>query len=300
MEVGLIGLGKMGYNIALNMRDNNINVKAYARNGETLAQMASEGGVETYSDLAKMVNALEKPRVVWMMITAGKPVDMVIDQLVPLMEKGDILVDGGNSRFNDTLRRGDMLEELGIYYVDAGTSGGTDGARNGACMMVGGDMAAIQRLEEAFINLNVPDGYLHCGARGSGHYVKMVHNGIEYGMMQAIGEGFNILKASQFELDFEKIAHVWDSGSIIEGYLMTCMENAFKNNGAEMADVIPRIDALGEGQWTVEEAIRLQVPAPVITNSLFVRYASKDDVAFSDRVVAALRNEFGGHKLHKK
>jgi 6-phosphogluconate dehydrogenase len=300
MNIGLIGLGKMGYNLALNMRDNNIDVHAYARNSETLDHMEAEGGVKTFKSLEAMVESLPKPKIVWMMITAGKPVDMVIEQLIPLLEKGDIIVDGGNSRFSDTLRRGDMLEEKGLYFVDAGTSGGTDGARNGACMMVGGDQVAIDLLEKALIDLNVPEGYLHCGKRGAGHYVKMVHNGVEYGMMQAIGEGFNILKASEFDLDFEKVSHVWNNGSIIEGYLMQCMEDAFTHNGEEMTEVIPRIDSLGEGQWTVEEAIRLQVPAPVITNSLFVRNASKDDYAFSDRVVAALRNEFGGHKLHKK
>lgn len=300
MNVGLVGLGKMGYNLALNMRDNGIDVHAFNRNQEVLANMAAEGGVQTFHTLEEMVESLPSPKIVWLMITAGSAVDTVIDQVLPMLSKGDIIVDGGNSRFTDTLRRGDMLEEKGIYFVDAGTSGGTDGARNGACMMVGGDQAAIDILEPAFKDLNVPEGYLHCGQRGSGHYVKMVHNGVEYGMMQAIGEGFNILKASQFDLDFEKVAHVWNNGSIIEGYLMQCMEDAYKNNGNEMTEVIPRIDALGEGQWTVEEAIRLQVPAPVITNSLFVRNASKDDYAFSDRVVAALRNEFGGHKLHKK
>lgn len=290
----------MGYNLALNMRDNDVDIRAYARNQETLAKMAAEGGVKTYKDLSEMVASLEKPRVVWMMITAGKPVDMVIDQLLPMVEPGDIIVDGGNSRFDDTLRRGAMLKEKGIHFVDAGTSGGTDGARNGACMMVGGPKEAVDLLADTFTKLNVKDGYLHCGDTGAGHYVKMIHNGIEYGMMQAIGEGFNILKASPFELDYQAISHVWNNGSIIEGYLMTCMEDAFKHNGNEMEDVIPLIDANGEGQWTVEEAVRLHVPAPVIANSVFVRYASKDDYAFSDRVVAALRNEFGGHKLHKK
>ncbi|MDA3847404.1 MAG: 6-phosphogluconate dehydrogenase (decarboxylating), partial [Vallitaleaceae bacterium] len=155
-------------------------------------------------------------------------------------------------------------------------------------------------LESALINLNVKEGYLHCGKRGSGHYVKMVHNGIEYGMMQAIGEGLSIIKESEFDVDFEKVAHVWNNGSIIEGYLMKCMEDAFKHNWERIEDVIQKQDALGEGQWTVEEAIRLQVPAPVITSALYIRYASKDDYAYSDRIVAALRNEFGGHKLHKK
>jgi 6-phosphogluconate dehydrogenase len=233
------------------------------------------------------------------MVTAGPATEAIIEQVTPLLSPGDIIVDGGNSRFTDTLRRGDALKEKGIYFVDAGTSGGTDGARYGACMMVGGDEKAIAILEPYFKVLNVEEGYLHCGKRGSGHYVKMVHNGIEYGMMQAVGEGLEIIRRSEFDVDFEKVANVWNHGSIIAGYLMQMTKQAFENNGM-LEDVIPRIDALGEGQWTVEEAIRLGVSAPVITQSLFIRNASKDDGKFSDRVVAALRNEFGGHALHKR
>lgn len=298
MQIGIIGLGKMGFNLALNMKDNDIDVRAYARNKETL-QKINEQGVKTYGEIKELVDSLEKPRAIWIMVTAGAAVDAVIDELLECLSPGDTIIDGGNSRFTDTLRRGDFLEEKGISFVDAGTSGGTGGARNGACIMVGGDDQAVKRLEPVFEALTVPEGYLHVGKRGSGHYVKMVHNGIEYGMMQAIGEGFEILRKSEFEMDFEKVANVWNNGSIITGYLIEMTKNAFKNNG-NLENVLPVIDALGEGQWTVEEAIRLGVPAPVITSSLFVRYASKDPQAFSDRVVAALRNEFGGHTLHKK
>ena len=299
MQIGLIGLGKMGYNLALNMRDNKIDVGVYNRSQEPRDRIAKEG-VKTFDSIEALVSQLESPRVVWMMVTAGRATEAVIEAVVPLLSEGDILVDGGNSRFNDTLRRGDELEEKGIYFVDAGTSGGTDGARNGACMMVGGDPKAVAVIEPYLKVLNVEEGYLHCGRRGSGHYVKMVHNGIEYGMMQAIGEGLEILNQSEFDLDFEKVANVWNHGSIITGYLMQMTKQAFEHNGQKLEEIIPEIDSNGEGLWTVEEALRLNVAAPVIANSLFVRNASKDAYKFSDRVVAAHRNEFGGHHLHKK
>lgn len=299
MQIGLIGLGKMGYNLALNMRDNNIDVGVYNRSLEPRERIAKEG-VKTFDSIQAMVAELESPKVVWMMVTAGPATEAVIEAVAPLLAEGDILVDGGNSRFNETLRRGDELAAKGIHFVDAGTSGGTDGARHGACMMVGGDDAAVSVLEPYLSVLNVEGGYLHCGRRGSGHYVKMVHNGIEYGMMQAIGEGLEILNKSAFELDFEKVANVWNHGSIITGYLMQMTKQAFEHNGQMLDEIIPDIDSNGEGLWTVEEALRLGVSAPVIANSLFVRNASKDTYKFSDRVVAAQRNEFGGHKLHKK
>lgn len=298
MKIGLIGLGKMGYNLALNMKDSGIDVGVYNRSKEPLEKIRAEG-VNGFDTIEAMILELESPKVVWIMVTAGKATEAVISQVAPLLSKGDIIVDGGNSRFSDTLRRGDELEEKGIYFVDAGTSGGTDGARYGACMMLGGEKVAISVLEPYLELLNVEEGYLHCGKRGSGHYVKMVHNGIEYGMMQAVAEGLEIIHQSEFDVDFERVANVWNHGSIIAGYLMQMTKQAFMHNGM-LENVVPRIDALGEGQWTVEEAIRLGVSAPVITNALFVRNASKDEGKFSDRVVAAQRNEFGGHKLHKK
>lgn len=299
MKIGLIGLGKMGYNLALNMRDHGIDFGVYNRSVEPRERIKEEN-VKVYDDVKKMIEDLESPKVVWIMVTAGRATEAVIEQVTPLLSKGDIIVDGGNSRFTDTLKRGDALEELGIHFVDAGTSGGTDGARYGACMMVGGADEAVSVLDPYFTALNVDEGYLHCGKRGSGHYVKMVHNGIEYGMMQAIGEGLEILNQSEFELDFQKVANVWNHGSIITGYLMQMTKQAFDHNGNDLSQVIPEIDSNGEGLWTVEEALRLGVSAPVIANSLFVRNASKDKGKFSDRVVAAQRNEFGGHKLHVK
>jgi 6-phosphogluconate dehydrogenase len=298
MRIGIIGLGKMGYNLALNMRDKGFDVQAYNRSNEKVDAISREGVSGHYS-IESLMAALDDRKVLWLMVPAGETVDIVIDQLIPYLKTGDIVVDGGNSKFEDTIRRGNALFTKGIHYLDAGTSGGTEGARYGACMMVGGDVEPVAYLEDFFKSLTVKDGFLHTGVCGSGHYVKMIHNGIEYGMMQAIGEGFNILKSSRFDLDYSAIAKVWSNGSIIRGLLMELTEQAFINNG-NLENIIPIIDAQGEGQWTVEEAMRLNVSVPVIANSLFVRFASKDSDKFSDKVVAALRNEFGGHKLHVK
>lgn len=298
MKIGIIGLGKMGYNLALNMRDKGFDVQAYNRSNEKVDAIIQDGigGHYTFESLTR---ALDDRKVVWMMVPAGAVVDSVIEELIPYLKPDDIIIDGGNSKFQDTIKRGNYLHQKGIYYLDAGTSGGTEGARYGACMMVGGDAEAVEYLSEFFKALNVENGFLHTGICGSGHFVKMIHNGIEYGMMQAIGEGFNILKASDFEIDYSAVARVWSNGSIIRGLLMELTEQAFINNG-NLENIIPIIDAQGEGQWTVEEAMRLNVSVPVIANSLFVRFASKDSDKFSDKVVAALRNEFGGHKLHVK
>jgi len=271
MKLGLIGLGKMGYQLALNMRDNGIEVHAYNRS-ENKTRLIEKEGIHGFYQL---------------------------DQLIPLLKHGDIIIDGGNSRFSDTTRRYAQLAIHGIHLVDVGTSGGVEGARHGACLMVGGDTEPVSYLEPLFKKLAVKDGYLYAGEPGAGHYVKMVHNGIEYGMMQAIGEGFAILDRSQYALDYAAVAKVWSNGSIVRGLLMELTQQALLHNG-NLEQVIPVIEANGEGQWTVEEAIRLQVAAPVITSSLYVRYDTTDQKQFSNKLVAALRNEFGGHQLHKK
>ena len=258
-----------------------------------------EEGVKGSFTLEELVQQLEKPRIVWMMIPAGKPVDDMIDRVVPLLEPGDILVDGGNSNYKDTLRRAKALEEKQINYVDVGTSGGTSGARNGACMMVGASDDVFKKLEPLFKVVNVENGYLHCGPVGSGHFVKMVHNGIEYGMLQAIAEGFEILEASQFDFDLEQIARVWNHGSVIRGWLMELMQSAFSKE-PKLESIKGVIDHSGEGLWTAQEALELGVPAPIITTSLMVRFRSQQEDSFAGKVVAALRNEFGGHAVTKK
>lgn len=298
MDIGLIGLGKMGYMLALNMRDKGISVIATNRSPEKVDEIEKEG-VSGAKTLEALVSAFgNKRKVIWLMVPAGEAVDQSIEQLIPMLGPSDIIIDGGNSNFNETIRRYEYLKGKGIDFIDVGTSGGTSGARNGACLMVGGEREPVAYIEPMLRKISVENGYGYFGAPGSGHYVKMIHNGIEYGMMQAIGEGFDILKASEFDLDFGLVSKVWSNGSIIEGLLMRLMHEAFKEN-PNLDGIAGKVDASGEADWTLQEAIRLKVSAPVITQSLFARYKSKDDTLFSEKSVAALRNQFGGHKIYK-
>lgn len=298
MQIGIIGLGKMGYNLALNLKDNGQDVIAYNRSSEKTDDIVKEGVKGAYS-FKELVDHFNGRRVIWLMVPEGKPVDDMIEQLVPLLNPHDIIIDGGNSNYKDTLHRYQILKEIGIDFADAGTSGGISGARYGACSMIGAEEEVFAFIEPVFASICVENGYYHCGAVGSGHYVKMVHNGVEYGMMQAIGEGFDILRASEFELDLEKVAKVWNHGSVIRSWLIELAEEAFRDS-PELTDIRDIVHSSGEGLWTVEEALRLQVPAQVITDALYVRYASERNESFSNKVVAALRNGFGGHKVEKK
>jgi 6-phosphogluconate dehydrogenase len=298
MKLGLIGLGKMGYNLALNMKDKGFNVVAYNRSKESVERIMNEG-VEGAFTLNDFFERLDERKIVWLMIPSGKAVDDMIESIMPYLKSNDIVIDGGNSFYKDTIRRFYEMKQKGIHYIDAGTSGGTSGARYGACTMVGGEKEAVEELSPLFQAISVPDGYGYFGAPGAGHFVKMIHNGIEYGMMQAIGEGFDVLRASQFNIDYAQVAKVWNHGSIIESALMNDVQNAFTKDGN--LDLIQGIvDDSGEGQWTIEEAFRLKVSIPVITSALFARYKSKDNLKFSEKVVAAMRNEFGGHAVYKK
>ena len=298
MKIGLIGLGKMGYALSLNMKDSGVEVVAMNRSPEKVDEIIKEGVKGVYT-LEALVDAIsDERRVIWLMVPSGKPVDDMIESLIPLLKPNDIIIDGGNSNYKDTIRRHRELKSKGIDYVDVGTSGGINGARNGACLMAGGEEEPVSYIEPILEKISIEDGYGYFGAPGSGHYVKMIHNGIEYGMMQAIGEGFDILKASEYDIDFEKVSKVWSNGSIIEGLLMRLMHEAFRADG-DLSSIIGKVDSSGEADWTLEEAIRLKVSAPVITQSLFVRYKSKDETHFSEKSVAALRNQFGGHKVYK-
>ncbi|OCL27548.1 6-phosphogluconate dehydrogenase (decarboxylating) [Orenia metallireducens] len=298
MEIGIIGLGKMGKNLALNLLDHGHQIIGYDMSSEGL-EVAQKEGIEVSDSIGELVDSLSKRRVIWMMIPAGDPVDNTIKKLIPLLDEDDIIIDGGNSNFNNTLRRNEYLNQKGIHLVDAGTSGGVEGARNGACMMIGADDSVFAYLEGVFKDVNVEKGYLHTGPTGSGHFTKMVHNGIEYGILQAIGEGFEILEASDFDLDYKEIARVWNHGSVIRSWLMELTENAFSKD-PKLEGIKGVINSSGEGLWTVEEALKLKVPVPVIANSLFVRYRSQQEDTFSGKVIAALRNEFGGHKVEKR
>lgn len=298
MKLGLIGLGRMGSNLALNMRDKGIEVIGFNRSPEAMRAIEEEG-VKTVGSVEELVKSLPRPRLIWLMIPAGKATDDMIHTLTPLLNVGDVIIDGGNSNFNDTIRRHDSLLKQGINLVDCGTSGGINGARNGACLMVGGDEEVVKAIEKVFELIAVEHGYGYMGPSGSGHFVKMVHNGIEYGMMQAIGEGFDLLNASQFNLNYQKVARVWANGSIIEGLLINNVHDAFAKD--KKLDLIEgRVDDSGEGQWMIETALKNKVAVPVIAHALFARYKSKDDLKFAEKVVAAMRNEFGGHKVYKK
>lgn len=298
MKLGLIGLGKMGYPLALNMKDHGHEVIAYNRSQEKRDAIEKEG-VKVVTSIESMITSLERPRTLWLMVPSGDTVDLLIKQLIPLLDEDDLIIDGGNSFYKDTLRRYETLRNDNIGYVDVGTSGGVSGARHGACFMVGGEDRYISRIEQILKDTAVEDGYAHVGAPGSGHYVKMIHNGIEYGMMQAIGEGFEILEHSNLEIDQTKVAKVWAHGSIIEGLLMKMVLNALEKSSG-LKEIQGIVDASGEGEWTVREALDLKVYAPVISTALGMRFKSKDDLKYSEKMIAAMRNEFGGHALYKK
>ncbi|WP_026974061.1 phosphogluconate dehydrogenase (NAD(+)-dependent, decarboxylating) [Alicyclobacillus contaminans] len=298
MKIGLIGLGKMGYNLGLNLMEHGHQVVAYDVSADAVKRFAGEGGTGVDS-VEVLVSSLPTPKIVWLMVPAGKIVDDLLDILVPLLKAGDIVIEGGNSHYKDTLRRSERLAASGIHYMDVGTSGGMEGARHGACYMIGGDADVFPVVEPLFRDTAVPGGYLYTGKPGSGHYAKMVHNGIEYGMMAAIGEGFEVLEQSPFDYDYEKLAHVWSHGSVIRGWLMELTERAFSKD-PKLESIRGVMHSSGEGKWTVEEALDLQVPVPVIALSLLMRYRSLKDDTFTGKVVAALRNEFGGHAVEKK
>ena len=297
MQIGLVGLGKMGFPLALNLHDKDFEVVAFDVAEISRENIAKEG-VKTANSLQEMVSKLTSPRVIWLMIPSGEIIDKVIEELTPLLNPDDVLIEGGNSFYKDSVRRHKSLKEKGIHFLDCGTSGGVTGARNGVCAMIGGEKAVFERCEPVFKSISVPNGYLHTGEAGSGHFVKMVHNGIEYGMMQSIAEGFEVFEKSNFGLDFEAIATLFNQGSVIRGWLMELTANAFKKD--------PNLEAIkgvmhssGEGKWTLETALDLGVPTPVMAMSLMMRYRSLQEDTFSGKVVAALRNEFGGHAVVK-
>lgn len=297
MQVGLIGLGKMGLNLGKNLIDHKHEVVAFDLNSSAVEEM-KEYGATGVSSLNELVQSLQSPRILWVMVPHAV-VDSVIEEVTPLLSKGDILIEAGNSHYKESIRRYEQLKKDGIHFMDAGTSGGMEGARNGACYMIGGDQEAWDIVEPVFRDTAVENGYLYAGKAGSGHFLKMVHNGIEYGMMAAIGEGFEILEKSEFDYDYEKVSRVWNNGSVIRSWLMELTENAFSKD-AKLDEIKGVMHSSGEGKWTVETALDLQTATPVIAMSLLMRYRSLDNDTFTGKVVAALRNEFGGHAVEKK
>jgi len=299
MRVAMIGLGKMGGNMTARLLERRHEVVAYDRTPDAVSR-ATALGARGATDLASIVTQLDAPRVIWIMVPAGAPVDETIDALVPRLSKGDVIIDGGNSRFHDTLRRARALAERGIEFVDAGTSGGIWGKDNGYCLMVGGSERAVKLCEPLFTALAQEGGYAHVGPSGAGHYVKMVHNGIEYALLQGYAEGFEILHASKdFKLDLHQIAAVWNHGSVVRSWLNELAERAFARD-ASLSALRGYVEDSGEGRWTVQEATDLDVPAPVIALSLIMRLRSRQEDSFGAKVIAALRNEFGGHAVKSK
>lgn len=298
MKLAILGLGKMGYNLTLNLLSHQHEVVAYDVDSTRAEELSHEGAIPAFSVEDAMAK-LPTPRVVWLMVPAGEIVDQLVDQLSTLLAAGDIVIDGGNSHYKQSLDRYARLKEKGIHFMDAGTSGGMEGARHGACMMIGGDQEAFTHIEPMIRDINVENGYLYAGEAGSGHFLKMIHNGIEYGMMQAIGEGFEVLAKSQYNYDFAEVARVWANGSVIRGWLMDLTERAFRKD-AKLDEIRGVMHSSGEGKWTLETALDLQAATPVIAMSLLMRYRSLDEDTFHGKVVAALRNEFGGHAVEKK
>jgi 6-phosphogluconate dehydrogenase len=298
MELGLIGLGRMGANMALRLLQGGHRVVVYNRTFEKAQGLADEHGAVAARSLEELVAALQPPRVVWLMLPAGKATDEHIELVVPHMQQGDILVDGANNNYKVSIAHGEQLAARGIRFMDAGVSGGVWGLQVGYCTMVGGEPDTFAHVEPLLKTLAPPDGYLHCGPFGAGHFVKMIHNGVEYGMMQAYAEGFEILEKSRYDFDLQKISHLWNQGSVVRSWLLELAERAFADD--------PGLDAIrgyvedsGEGRWTVQESIDLDVPAPVITLSLQTRFRSRQDDSFGAKVLAALRNQFGGHAVKK-
>jgi 6-phosphogluconate dehydrogenase len=299
MQLAMIGLGRMGGNMVKRLLQDGHELIVYDSNANAVKAYTGKS-VKAAKQLADVARLLTPRRVVWVMVPAGAPVDSTIEELVPHLAKGDIVIDGGNSNFRDSLRRAEALKGQGIEFMDVGTSGGVWGLTLGYCLMIGSSPAAFQYCEPVFRTLAPPDGYAHVGPCGAGHYVKMVHNGIEYGMLQAYAEGYEILHASQdFELRLGQIAKLWNHGSVVRSWLNELAERAFAGDD-QLGAIRGYVEDSGEGRWTVEEAMRLNVPAPVITLSLLARFRSRQEESFGAKVIAALRHEFGGHAVQTK
>jgi 6-phosphogluconate dehydrogenase len=288
MKLGIIGLGRMGGNMVERLERDGHEVKTYARTDPR----------RTAGSLMELASQIEQPRVIWLMIPAGAPTENSFQNLLPLLEDGDLIVDGGNSNFRDSQRRAAVAAEKGVYFLDAGVSGGVWGLEEGYCVMVGGASEAFALAEPIFRSLAPNDeGYAHVGPAGAGHFTKMVHNGIEYGMMQAFAEGFEIMQKSEFGLDLHQISGIWRYGSVVRSWLLDLLHRAYEQEGSDLERIKGYVEDSGEGRWTVFEAINENVPAPVITASLFARFASRQEESYAAKVNAALRNQFGGHAI---
>ena len=301
MQIGYFGLGKMGFNMILRLLEKKYDVVACNRSPEPIKE-AAKAGANTAFTCADLARNLKTPRTVWIMVPAGKPVDEVIFEegnLINLLQKGDTIIDGGNSFYKDSVRRAEKLAEKGIDFLDAGVSGGPGGARNGASIMVGGKPKVYKKYEQLFKDLSVENGYGHMGPAGAGHFVKMVHNGIEYGMMQAIGEGYEVMKKAPFKLDLKKVTDVYSSGTVIESRLIDWLKSAYEQYGEDLEEISGSVAQSGEGLWTSQTAEELGVPAPIIEGSVNFRKESEKNPSYTGKVLSALRNQFGHHEVKK-
>ncbi|HJW15426.1 MAG TPA: decarboxylating 6-phosphogluconate dehydrogenase [Thermoanaerobaculia bacterium] len=295
MKLGFVGLGRMGGNMVERLLKGGHQIVAYARSEESIRQAESRGATGARS-LEQLVKSLDSPRVVWLMIPAGKPVEDSIAQLATLLARGDVVVDGGNSRFSDSARHASDLAARGLGFLDCGTSGGVWGLKNGYCLMVGGKAEHYRMVEPALATLAPPDGCAHVGPSGSGHYVKMVHNAIEYSMLQGYGEGFEMLQASGYDLDLLQVARLWTHASVVRSWLLDLLVRAIEQD-PKLADIRGYVEDSGEGRWTLHEAIERAVPTPALADALFARFSSRQNESFSAKIIAALRNQFGGHAV---
>ena len=293
-HIGYIGLGKMGKNMVERLRDKKWKITAYDVNPKTKVR-----GVKVTSSIGDLVNDLSSPRVIWVMVPAGKPIEAVLKELRKYLTKGDVVVDGGNSFYESSMKRAKLMEKKGINFLDVGVSGGPGGAKNGACLMIGGEKKDYSKLVPLFKDVAAPEAYGYMGKAGAGHFVKMVHNGIEYGMMQALAEGFEVLKKTPFQPDLKEVARVYNRRSVIESRLVGWLEDGFSQFGKDLAGVSGSVSHTGEGEWTVKTAKKLKVPVPIIKGAFDFRMASAKKPSYTGKVLSALRNQFGGHSSKK-
>ena len=298
MQIGFVGLGKMGLNMVTRLARDGHSIVAFDRSADAVGKSV-EAGAKGAASLEELVKGLAAPRAVWVMVPAGDPTESTITALSGLLASGDTIIDGGNTNFHDDVRRAKTLLAKNIHYIDAGTSGGIWGLKEGYCLMVGGEVDVCKRLEPIFLTLAPAEGYLRVGDSGAGHYVKMIHNGIEYGMMQAYAEGFELMHDGSYPLDVGAIAALWNHGSVVRSWLLELSARALAED-KDLADLQGYVEDSGEGRWTVQEGIEKAVPMPVLTASLFTRFRSRQNNPFAERMLAAMRNQFGGHAVKKK
>ncbi len=299
MKIGLVGLGRMGGNMLKRLKNNNHEVVAFDLDKGNVEKAVEDGGIGADS-IEDIVSKLEKPRNVWIMVPHGKPTNEIINKLLNILDKDDLIVDGGNSHYTESIRNSEKCKEKGIHFVDAGVSGGIWGLKIGYNLMVGGTEEAVKRIEPIFISLAPENGYAHVGKNGAGHFVKMIHNALEYVMLQGIGEAFECMFRSEFDIDLEKVSKLWNNGAVVRSWLLELAGDAFKEEGNSLEKIAPYVEDSGTARWTTEYAIHNAIPIPSITLSVYERFASREENPFSAKVIAALRNQFGGHAVKQE